>query len=201
MVQSEIYERKGDNMSESSSCRVRLDPVRMDQGGLLYERERDVVFLPERVTGHVDDLPWEVDFTLEATGDGVAIREITIKARPDGPAIDANMVRSVPLGLVKDEAVRQAAQHLRKTEEEGKLELGVHPPPIHLEGAFTKRGRRPVTTDLLREAAGHYEEARRLGRRDHLIWIAEQMHVSRATAARYLRRAIDEGLVTTEEEQ
>lgn len=187
-------------MSESSSCRVWLEPVRMDQGGLLYERDRDVVFLPARVSGHVEELPWEVSFVL-AAGDDLGFEEVTIRRRPDGPPIAANMVRSVPLGEIKEEAIRQAAQHLTKTDDPDTLEPSWDRPPIHLQGVFTKPGRRPVTSDLLEEAAGHYEEARRLGRRDHLIWIAERMHVSRATAARYLRRAIDAGYVTTEEEQ
>ena len=187
-------------MSDESSCHVWLDPVRMDQGGLVYEQGRDVVFLPARITGHAGELPWDVSFVLAAT-DGVGFEEVTLRRRPDGPSIAADTIRSVPLGAIKEEAVRQAAQHLIKTDEPGTFVPSFDALPIHLEGAFTKRGRRPVTDEVIQEAAKHYEEARRLGKRNHTIWIAEQMHVSRATASRYLERARKAGYVTKENDR
>jgi hypothetical protein len=166
----------------------------MDGGGLMFEQGRDVVFLPARITGHAGELPWDVSFVLAAT-DGVGFEEVTLRRRPDGPSIAADTIRSVPLGAIKEEAVRQAAQHLIKTDEPGTFVPSFDALPIHLEGAFTKRGRRPVTDEVIQEAAKHYEEARRLGRRDHTIYVSEQMHVSRATAARRLKDAREAGYV------
>ena len=176
---------------------VRIDPVAISGAGVLHRQGNDMVHIPAEIHARVLGLPWEVAFTVGIPDDGELIPEITelhIRQREDGAPIGADLIRSFRLGRARDEAVK-IASHRWVSAGGDRWMLDFDPVSPRRMKAATQRRSRRVTDEDVRRAAVTYQEAKRTGRRDCLVAVAVACGVSRATAARYVNRAIDAGMM------
>lgn len=177
---------------------VQIRPVDITGPGVLHRSGADMLHVPDRIEAEVVGFPWKITFTLaQSAGDDPApeVTELRFTRRPGGIPIGADVTRLFPLGEATAKAVQQASSRWVQTAE-GTWALDPTSPSADRVRAGTKKQQRRVTDDVLQEAANAYMEAKRLGRKDHLLYIAEACHVSRATASRYLGRAASAGLIT-----
>ena len=177
---------------------VQIRPVAITGPGVAHWTGDGMIHVPDEIHAEVMGLPWEVTFTVRPSEDDDMSPDITdlhIRQRPGGEPLGADLLRAFRLGDARDQAVAKAASRWELNPATGKLQLDWDSVPKYLTKSVTKRSQRRVTDDVVRQAADTYLEAKRLGRRDHLMAIAEACHVSRATAHRYLNRAIEAGLV------
>lgn len=142
-------------------------------------------------------LPFVV--TLEvAVGDGLArIDAVSLKRRPSGPPIAARSLRDVPLKRFLDASLAAAELRVEETAP-GHYRLAPAGDKEFTDAALKRaahtaarrRTRTDARTDVDR-AIALFEEALtdEEWRRKPTMYVADQMHVSRSTASRLLRRA------------
>ena len=175
---------------------VQIEPVAISGAGVLHQQGNDVVHIPAMIRASVLGLPWDVSFTIGLSDDDELVPEITelrMRQRKGGAPIGVDLIRSFRLGLARDEAVKAASTHWIRAGDSWRLDFeGVS--PRRMKAATQRRSRRVTDADV-RRAAEAYQEAKRSGRRDCLVAVAEACGVSRATAARYVNRAIEAGII------
>lgn len=188
-------------MTTAEAWEVQIAAVDITGPGVVHRQGDDRVHIPEEIRASIVGLPWEVSFTVRLSNDDDMVPEIAelrITQKKDGEPIGVDLVRSFRLGLARDRAVQQASSRWVLSDDGTKWQLDFAPVAERRARMATQRRSRRVTDDVLRQAAEAYREAKSAGRRDHLVNIAETCHVSRATASRYLARAIDAGLIEEE---
>lgn len=179
---------------------VQIRPVDITGPGVLHKSGADMLHVPQKIEAEVAGFPWKITFTLSQSAGDDPIPEVTelrFSRRPGGMPISADVTRLFPLGEATAKAVQQASSRWVETSP-GTFALDPALPSADRVRAGTKRQQRRVTDDVLSQATDAYLEAKRQGRKDHLMFIADACHVSRATAHRYLNRAIEAGLITQE---
>jgi hypothetical protein len=160
--------------------------------------EADMVHIPETIYARIVDLPWDVTFTLRMSeGDDPVpeLDEVNVKRRPGGEAPPADVGRLFRMGEAIMQAKVRATGRLvpvEGTERRWVLEVNAVDED-RVRSATRKHSGRRRDVDL-RPAVAAYNDAKATGR-PHLAHIMTACNVSRATASRYVRRAIDAGLI------
>ncbi len=176
---------------------VQIEPVNTTGPGMRHRADGDQVHIPDEIRGEITGLPWRVRFALRLSNDDELtpdVADLRVEQVPDGPPVTSGALRSIPIAEARRIALRMAAT--RWVEVDGRWVMDWSQVSADRLGDATRRPYRRVTDDDLRRTADLYREAkRRPGMRDHLIYLAERLVVSRATAARYLARARAAGMI------
>jgi hypothetical protein len=189
---------------------VQISPETFDAPGLIHVADDgDAIYIPARIHARVVGLAFDVSFVLQipgvvdvhvATPRSVEpeLVELTVRQRRGGPPPGAALFRALAIAGAEQQAVLKASSTLVATEDESGRTLWSRTysgPASERVKAATQRHR--VTDDDLRDAARAYRDSKGQPG-DRLILVAEACNISRATAARRVRRA--KGLGILEEE-
>ena len=162
----------------------------------MHIRGDEMLKVPGLIRARVREGEWDVSMVIRLVeGDTLPeIDEITVRRRPNGAPIGADVMRLLHLGDAKDRAIRLAStRYVRSGPDTWTLD------PRELttahRGIVTRRRGRTVDDTAIALAAEAFRQAKSDGRRDHLLAVAKACNVSRSTADRYIRRAIASGLI------
>jgi hypothetical protein len=151
---------------------------------------------PSRIYAYPDDpdLPYEVHMEIVATPDGVhEIERLVVERRPGGPAVTASGLRAVHVAMLLRDAVDRWEQEPHFDPSAG---TWVSPVPTTTTGK--RRGPTSKITDVdLPAVAAAYRQGREGHRGTEAV--RETFGVSRSTAHRAVRRAVDAGHLTEDE--
>ncbi|MDX6648159.1 MAG: hypothetical protein QOJ97_110 [Solirubrobacteraceae bacterium] len=120
--------------------------------------------------------------------------ELVCRRRDGGRPVTGHALRKLPIGAY----VRSALSIVATTAREGELSQHAFASPALLDAldhelaSRARRGQR-VPDEVLRRAAELYLDAPATGVGDRLDVLKDALHVSRSTAARYVRRARELG--------
>lgn len=179
---------------------VEIDDIALNAGGKVVRvDDTHSVFLPTQIVGRITDGPYDVSFVIINVSDHPepVIAEVTISMRhePGAQPITPDMIRGPRLGAARRRAVELASVPLEQVGDDIFIRPGVGD-AASTRAAFRKDRRNTVTLDVVRRAAEVYRTIKAdPQRRDALLGVAEELTVSRATAARYVSRARALGLL------
>jgi hypothetical protein len=170
---------------------------------LIYgDRPDEVVGVPADLVAVVDDGTTALDVRLEiAVQNKVAvIRHAEFSQRPNGPAVSAATVRSIPLAKLLADALNLGCERYRFDPRAAGTQT-VEPIELSLSEAERRRltipptrGRPGPTDEQILEAVKIYKKGR-VASGDALDSVAKELKIARSTVAAWMRRARDRGML------
>jgi hypothetical protein len=156
-----------------------------------------------RLRAKGDDLPCDVDFTLTVADGRLVVDELALRRRPNGPAIGPDTLRAVSIPRLIAEAVTALwTPGEPMTVTVGGLRLAVvnsrRPAnPIADYAALwrTVKNRRGQGRALADEDLPTVAEIYRANPRRGFVAVKEHFNIGRSTAAEYVKRAREAGLL------
>jgi hypothetical protein len=157
------------------------------------------VWYPSRATfPPTEETPYEITVTVAIAPDDdrLDVREITVRAAPDGPRVDGQSLRTVPLAAMRDQIIRAAS--VEATSGPDGRPLFAHPgfwpgsvpgDDATLRMASAQPGsRHELSDEHLAEVAAVYREAVAQGKRTTAT-VADHFCTSQTTARRWVSMA------------
>lgn len=165
--------------------------ARWDAGIALQRKDGERVFVRSgavEVTGEAFDYTVMVEAVREP-GPHAEVRELTVRARPGGPAVSASRLRREPVGTACRLAVEQSIYRLA---DDGMV-LGERPVdgPADAVAAMHRPVRRARKGEpaMVVQVAEAYRDARRAGAVSVHRYIASRLKISPATSRQYVHQA------------
>jgi hypothetical protein len=186
--------------SEYLDRMIRQDRSRLETARFVPIGKGRGALMPFRV-GWEDDpnMPYDLELVIDLDEDGrPECIELRCIRKEGGPPITGQGLRELPISsLVRRLTALNAYKYTVATspKKRGRVRTLKPGSAADAKHVYTELGRRWITREHLEEVARLYEEALELGNPAPTRSVAESMHAARSTAAKWVMRCRDEGLL------